>query len=190
MRVYLATVVLWSSLVTACGDMGPRIGLGGGFGGPIRCLSSLCDDLHGTCDREWRCDDNHKCVEGPIRDCDDGIECTTDKCVETTNGGATCSNEPVDRDGDGHSDATCLWAGYVLGDDCDDDDPYRFPGRAEVCDSMGHDEDCDPTTTGTYYDDDAGRGDWEDDAGTSHQADRDDDDAGVPCPWDAQGPGQ
>jgi len=52
-----------------------------------------------------------------------------------------------DRDGDGHRAIECG------GDDCDDDDPGRYPGRPEVCDAAGHDEDCDPRTAG-FKDDD------------------------------------
>ena len=55
----------------------------------------------------------------------------------------TCGMAP-DADGDGHNAVACG------GDDCDDDDPVRFPGRAEVCDLEGsHDEDCDTNTFGT-----------------------------------------
>jgi hypothetical protein len=36
----------------------------------------------------------------------------------------------------------------VRGDDCDDNDPNRYPGKQEVCDAEGHDEDCDPSTHG------------------------------------------
>ena len=48
----------------------------------------------------------------------------------------------TDADGDGHD------AIQHGGDDCDDDDPNRYPGNAEVVDTAGHDEDCDPTTFG------------------------------------------
>jgi len=48
----------------------------------------------------------------------------------------------IDDDGDGHPS-------YLDGgDDCNDSDPNRFPGNAEVCDAAGHDEDCDYTTGG------------------------------------------
>jgi cysteine-rich repeat protein len=47
-----------------------------------------------------------------------------------------------DSDGDGSASRACG------GDDCDDTDPDRFPGHVEVCDTDGHDEDCDDTTYG------------------------------------------
>ena len=48
-----------------------------------------------------------------------------------------------DVDGDGHISVECEG-----GDDCDDADAARFPGNPEVCDTYGHDEDCNPTTYG------------------------------------------
>lgn len=58
----------------------------------------------------------------------------------------------VDADGDGHASAASG------GDDCDDSDANRFPGNAEVGDSRGHDEDCDPTTFAGPGDDADGDG--------------------------------
>ncbi len=48
----------------------------------------------------------------------------------------------VDADGDGYASHACG------GEDCDDADSARYPGAYEVCDSAGHDEDCDETTFG------------------------------------------
>ena len=53
-----------------------------------------------------------------------------------------CEGSLGDSDGDGHERTTCG------GDDCDDADSSRFPGRSEVCDGSAHDEDCDPSTYG------------------------------------------
>jgi len=47
-----------------------------------------------------------------------------------------------DADGDGHDS---IASG---GDDCDDQDPRRHPGRYEIADFNGHDEDCDSHTYG------------------------------------------
>ncbi len=54
---------------------------------------------------------------------------------------APCTGE-MDADGDGARAVACG------GDDCDDGDPARAPGRTEVCDPQGLDEDCDSTTLG------------------------------------------
>ncbi len=59
-----------------------------------------------------------------------------------TDGAAPDVGACPDRDGDGHRDARCG------GDDCDDNDPNRYPGNTEVCDAAGHDEDCNPATLG------------------------------------------
>lgn len=47
-----------------------------------------------------------------------------------------------DADGDGHASIA------MGGDDCDDQDPDRYPGNVEVVDPADRDEDCDPSTFG------------------------------------------
>lgn len=103
-------------------------------------------------------------------DCDDGVFCNGfERCKAGGKGGArtcvlvgspcaagqqceealarcvtpgACTQSP-DADNDGRRFDACS-----EGLDCDDADPARQPGRLEVCDAAGHDEDCNPRTTG------------------------------------------
>ncbi len=70
---------------------------------------------------------------------DGGASDAGDALVRPDTGGCAVSR---DGDGDGHDAIACG------GDDCDDADATRFPGRQETCDPSDHDEDCDPSTFG------------------------------------------
>ncbi|MCW8856123.1 MAG: putative metal-binding motif-containing protein [Kangiella sp.] len=90
-------------------------------------------------------------------DCNDGVFCNGEemcrsgqcrpgtspckgvKCYEREK---MCEKTCEDKDGDGFEAMHCG------GNDCDDNNPNRFPGNKEICDSKGIDEDCDATTVG------------------------------------------
>jgi alpha-tubulin suppressor-like RCC1 family protein len=111
--------------------------------GPPLCVTSAdCDDgvfCNGPepCDSAHRDADFRGCVPSTGDPCLTGQMCdeAVDRCL------SACEIDP-DVDGDGHDAIGCPG-----GDDCDDADPMRHPGRAEVCDPM-HDEDCDLDTVG------------------------------------------
>lgn len=76
---------------------------------------------------------------GPM---DATLEIESKAGVLATLGGVRFGANLQDADRDGHRNA------QSNGDDCDDFDHTRYPGRAEVPDIVGHDEDCDATTFG------------------------------------------
>ncbi len=125
------------------------------------CFVAGCGDDGGTTDgMDDRCTADIDCSDGvfcngeercaPASDMADANGCipATEPCGsdETCDEDArmcriACAVEP-DADGDGAIATACG------GNDCDDDDPNRYPSNPEVCDDANHDEDCDPTTFG------------------------------------------
>ncbi|MFK7985602.1 MAG: putative metal-binding motif-containing protein [Sandaracinaceae bacterium] len=128
--------------ITACDGETPPADAGDGGGG-VCSTNADCDD--GVfCNGEESCSagasgaDARGCTQGSTEDlCASNEVCdaATDMCAEPD-----CSTP--DADGDGDAAIACG------GSDCDDDDPNRFPDNVEVCDPLGVDEDCDPTTFG------------------------------------------
>lgn len=97
--------------------------------GPQPC--ARCDD--GVfCNGKELCDpDGEECLPGTPERCDDGDECTLDRCDAQTD---RCVQErsPRDRDRDGFD---------ACGGDCDDANAAVHPGATELCNAV--DEDCD-----------------------------------------------
>jgi hypothetical protein len=112
--------------------------------GPCDSASDCDDGLY--CNGAETCSAAGTCAAGTAPACDDGIACTVDTCVEARR---ACESSAPDADHDGTADASCHGAdGVPLGTDCDDADANRFPGNAEQCDPLDHDEDCDGATFG------------------------------------------
>ena len=157
----LATCGVAGALLLGCGGDPPpstaaprddQTAAGAGSGGSVTVVQVRCEQVD-DCEDGQACNGLETCEAGFCKkgeavDCDDGVACTKDFCDQSS---GDCSHAAPDRDGDGSVDAACVDAdGRDLGDDCDDDDPDRYPGNAEICapSDPEHDEDCDPTTFG------------------------------------------
>jgi hypothetical protein len=102
------------------------------------------------CARASECDDGRFC--NGAEDCVDTVcivgaapcDSVTQQCDEDGESctAIECTPEAANMDSDGRRSEACG------GDDCDDNDGNRYPGNPEVCDTAGHDEDCDPDTFG------------------------------------------
>lgn len=141
--------VLWGTVTEGCGG---RTQLSWGPPQPECFVDNDCPGIKNLCKPVY-CDlalgaaqgaprNGGICVDLDPVDCDDGDECTEDKCAPKT---AECSHEPktLDKDNDGFRGPL---AGFMpgapgsCGDDCDDTSELAFPGNMEVCD--GVDNDC------------------------------------------------
>ena len=134
MRHLLAAVAMIGLAGNACGDDDSTAPPDGAI---VCSADSDCDNDR-YCDGMERCDPDDP--SATALGCVDGEPpCPDSQCNENDE---ECETPCVDADGDGSSDMRCG------GDDCDDNDPNRFPSNTEVCDVNGVDEDCDPTTVG------------------------------------------
>ena len=107
-----------------------------------------------TCSADQQCDDGVFCNGqercAPDDEAASELGCVAgtppclagQRCDEPMGLCATLCDVSTDADGDGVAALDCG------GNDCDDSDPDRYPGNPELCDALGVDEDCDPTTVG------------------------------------------
>lgn len=135
-------VALATALAACSGDEG-----GSAADGGLDAPSGGCTS-DGECDDGLFCNGAERCA--PAEDGADAMGCvaasdpcgTDEDCDEDEDRCVVRDCATPDADMDGFAAAACG------GDDCDDDDPSRFPGNVEVCDAEGLDEDCDPSTLG------------------------------------------
>lgn len=141
-------LLLWTtSTATLVGcDAAPPAADAGPDAPPAACSAD------GDCDDGLFCTGIESCVGGVCRATPPPCE-AEQICVEAAERCLTECAVTEDADGDGSRAMECG------GLDCDDADPDRAPGNAEICDTAMHDEDCDPLTFGVRDADADGHGD-------------------------------
>lgn len=114
---------------------------GGGRLGPETCVRDADCSAPEPCTRAvcTRTDGQNRCAIEAVT-CDDGNDCTLDRCDMSS--GACLNLFPEDRDGDGFVGQAPSGAPPGCGgDDCDDTDANVRPGAYDFCN--GKDDDCD-----------------------------------------------
>jgi hypothetical protein len=158
-----------------CDDADPGIHPG--------AADAACDGIDSDCDGADPTDgdgDGHDGAACGGPDCDDGDALVHPQAVEAANGAdddcdgvADEGTELADDDGDGFCESAAACTDGAQGGDCDDDDPWTWPGATEWIDGL--DNDCDGAVDeDTEVSDDDGDGfseldgDCDDAAATSH----------------------
>jgi hypothetical protein len=144
-----ATLLLAAVLGLSCSDPATTDDAGVDSGGDDAGARCAADS---DCDDGMFCNGTESCAPEDPSAGSDGCVAGGDPCA------ATCSEEedrcltPCDVDDDVDEDGEA--AEECGGSDCDDNDPLRASGNAEICDANNRDEDCDPTTIGPDADGD------------------------------------
>ncbi len=167
-------------------------GDGDGFGHDDSVSEAYCsaDDPAIPADETWvelggDCDDENDAIHPDASEECDGIDNNCDSFVDEDPACDDWTGDPLDNDGDGHTDVGEDGIAETADDDCDDGNTSVYPGAVDVCD--GVDNDCDGFEDATDADgsseieegEDTLCHDWDQDGASELEGDCDDADANV-----------